>query len=171
MSWLVWDYVQTNKLLPSLSEKSGLKVFIEKVWLWFCFCLQQLFSREGRVRFVLKQIKSFCWKHLCMEQNPWNIYDSFSSLQIFCTQKTSARQITNTDSRILKKRTKSFLKIIFLWHRSYTSGRNASWAKLVMGETGGYRCFSAHAEEIVIRGKKYSTWWIFVPRVTSDKKL
>lgn len=36
------------------------KMFIEEVWIWFCFSLQQLFSREGRVRFMLKQIKSFC---------------------------------------------------------------------------------------------------------------
>ena len=54
------------------SEKRGLKMFIEKLRLWFCFYLQHLIYWEGRVRFVLKQIKR-CWKHLRVEQNPWNI--------------------------------------------------------------------------------------------------
>ena len=59
------------------SEKRCLKLFTEKVWPRFCFCLQHLFSREGRIRFVLKQIKR-CWKHLRVEQS-----HSFSSLPIF----------------------------------------------------------------------------------------
>ena len=74
-------------------------MFIEKLRLWFCFYLQHLIYREGRVRFVLKQIKR-CWKHLRVEQNPRKT-------------KSFARQITNMDSQILKKRIDIFLKIIF----------------------------------------------------------
>ena len=41
-------------------------MFIEEVWLWFCFYLQHLFSWDDRVCFVLKPIKR-CWKHLQVE--------------------------------------------------------------------------------------------------------
>ena len=50
-----------------------------------------------------------CWSKLNAAENTcaWNrirgtYYQSFSSLQIFCTQKSSGSQIMNTDLRILK---------------------------------------------------------------------
>ena len=64
-------------------------------------------------------------------------------MQIFCKQnKSSEQQITNIDSRILKKKElKVFLRLYFyiLKGDRYRLGRNASWVELVMGETHDFR--------------------------------
>ena len=71
------------------------------------FLTTALFSREGRLCFMLNQIKRCCQKTLARG----------ISLQIFCKQKIiSTRQITDMDSRILKKKELIvFFKIILLY--------------------------------------------------------
>ena len=58
-----------------MSPKAELQEMFKNVYrksmTMILFLSAEFIPREGRVRFVLQQIKR-CWKHLRVEQNPWN---------------------------------------------------------------------------------------------------